>query len=233
MQPAYLPWTGYFNLISSVDTFVFLDNVQLQKNYWHTRNRILVNQKPHWISVPVKREKLGQSIAETKLDDSQRWRSKHVKLLQQVYSKHPFSEDILELCEFLQNDDSIYLAELNIQLIKWFLFKMKISTTVVLASDLNIEGKRTERIINILKELKASCYLSPKGAKEYLEEDGFLKQKFVKLEFQNFESLQYSQYKKNEFESYLSIVDMLANLGWHATKKYICQLEEYSNEKNI
>ena len=223
MQPTFLPWAGFFNLISDVDTFVFLDDAQLQKNSWHNRNRILVNQNAHWISVPVKREKLGQTIAETKLDDSQRWRSKHVKLLQQVYSKHPFSKDILELCEILQKDDSIHLAELNIRLIKWFLFKMEISTTIVLASDLNIEGKRTERLINILKKLKASSYLSPKGAKEYLEEDGFSEQKFVTLEIQNFEALNYFQYKKNIFESYLSIVDVLANLGWPETKKYIYQ----------
>jgi hypothetical protein len=223
MQPTFLPWAGYFNLISGVDTFVFLDDAQLQKNSWHNRNRILVNQKPHWISVPVKREKLGQTIAKTKLDDSQRWRSKHVKLLQQVYSKHPFSKDISELCDILLKDGSIHLAELNIQLIKWFLLKLQISTTIVLSSDLNIEGKRTERVINILKKLKASSYLSPKGAEEYLEEDGFSEQKFVTLEIQNFESLQYFQYKKNEFESYLSIVDVLANLGWPATKKYIYQ----------
>ena len=223
MQPTFLPWPGYFNLISSVDTFVFLDDAQLQKNSWHNRNRILVNQNPHWISVPVKREKLSQTIAKTKLDDSQRWRSKHVKLLQQVYSKHPFSKDVLELCDILQKDDSTYLAELNIQLIKWFLSKLKISTTIVLASDLDIEGNRTERVINILKKLKASSYLSPKGAEEYLEEDGFSEQKFVTLEIQFFESLQYLQYKKNEFESYLSIVDIVANLGWTATKKYIYQ----------
>lgn len=223
MQPTFLPWAGFFNLISDVDIFVFLDDAQLQKNSWHNRNRILVNQSAHWISVPVKREKLSQTIAETKLDDSQRWRSKHVKLLQQVYSKHPFSKDILELCEILQKDDSSHLAELNIRLIRWFLLKLEIPTTTFLSSDLNIEGKRTERIIDILKKLKASSYFSPKGAEEYLDEDGFLEQKVIKLEVQNFESLPYYQHKKHEFESYLSIVDVLANLGWPATKKYIFQ----------
>tara|TARA_B100000795_G_scaffold268741_1_gene256359 strand:+ start:82 stop:774 length:693 start_codon:yes stop_codon:yes gene_type:complete len=223
MQPAFLPWVGYFNLISGVDNFVFLDDAQLQKNSWHNRNRILVNQNPHWISVPVKREKLGQTIAETKLDNSQRWRSKHVKLLQQVYSKHPFSKNILELCDILQKDESLHLAELNIRLIRWFLLKLEIPTTIFLSSDLNAKGKRTERIINILKEFNADCYLSPKGAKEYLEEDGFLEQTFVKLEVQNFEPLPYRQHKKNEFESYLSIVDVLANLGWPATKRYLYQ----------
>ena len=230
MQPTFLPWAGYFNLIADVDTFVFLDDAQLQKNSWHNRNRILVNQNPHWISVPVKREKLGQTIAKTKLDDSKKWRTKHIKLLQQVYSKHPFSSDILELCDILKKDNSKHLAELNIRLIKWFLRKLQISTSIVLASDLNIEGKRTERIINILQKLNASSYLSPKGAEEYLEEDGFLEQKLVKLEIQNFDTLNYFQYKTNKFESHLSIVDVLANLGWPETKKYIYQ-KEYCYEK--
>ena len=63
MQPTFLPWAGYFNLIAEVDTFVFLDDAQLQKNSWHNRNQILLNHKKHWISVPVKRSNLGQTIA--------------------------------------------------------------------------------------------------------------------------------------------------------------------------
>lgn len=31
MQPTYLPWAGYFNLISLVDIFIFLDDVQYEK----------------------------------------------------------------------------------------------------------------------------------------------------------------------------------------------------------
>ena len=42
MQPTYLPWLGYFDLIKQVDIFVLLDNVKLEKRSWHVRNRIRV-----------------------------------------------------------------------------------------------------------------------------------------------------------------------------------------------
>ena len=68
MQPTYLPWPGYFNLISKADVFVFLDDAQFQKNSWHNRNRILVENKPHWITVPVKHKSLDQKINETEIE---------------------------------------------------------------------------------------------------------------------------------------------------------------------
>ena len=43
MQPTYLPWSGYFNLMARVDVFVLLDDVQFERRSWQSRNRILVN----------------------------------------------------------------------------------------------------------------------------------------------------------------------------------------------
>ena len=40
MQPTFLPWLGYFDLMDQVDTFIFLDNVQFEKQSWQQRNRI-------------------------------------------------------------------------------------------------------------------------------------------------------------------------------------------------
>ena len=76
MQPTYLPWPGYFNLILKSDSFIFLDDAQFQKNSWHNRNRILVSQKPHWITVPVKHNSLDQKISETKIVSSHSWAKK-------------------------------------------------------------------------------------------------------------------------------------------------------------
>jgi hypothetical protein len=32
LQPNYIPWKGYFDIIEYVDEFVFLDDVQYKKN---------------------------------------------------------------------------------------------------------------------------------------------------------------------------------------------------------
>jgi hypothetical protein len=221
MQPTYLPWAGYFNLIAQVDVFVFLDDAQFQKNSWHNRNRILVNHLPHWITAPINRKSLSQTINKSLFDDKQNWKQKHVKLLRQTYSKHPYSYDIMPVCDIIENNHFQSLADLNILLIKWMMMRLDINTKCFLSSELNISEKRTERIIKILEKLNADIYLSPKGAAEYLDLDDFSNQTSTKLTFQSFEHNLYDQYQQDKFESHLSIVDVVANIGWENTKKYI------------
>jgi hypothetical protein len=222
MQPTYLPWAGYFNLIEKSDVFVFLDDTQFQKNSWHNRNRLLVSQKPHWLTVPVKHNTLMQTIKETEIDITKHWRKKHSKLLQQTYSKHPFSEDMLCVCSEIEKDNITHLAELNINLILWILEKLDIKTEMLVSSDLGIGGKRTTRLIEILHKLQVDGFLSPGSAMEYLEEDDFSSQTSVDLIFQEFDPAPYQQRNHHAFESHLSILDVVANLGWEGTRQYIC-----------
>lgn len=39
MQPTYLPYLGYFQLIAQADVLVFLDDVQFARRSWQQRNR--------------------------------------------------------------------------------------------------------------------------------------------------------------------------------------------------
>lgn len=221
MQPTYLPWSGYFNIIATADIFVLLDDAQFQKNSWHNRNRLLVNHSPHWITVPVRHKTLSQSIRETEIDSTQKWWLKHSKLLRNVYSRHPFADDILDICTPIEQNDADNLAELNIKLIYWMLNKLKIQTKVILSSTMSIEGRRTTRLVDLLQYLKADCYLSPKGALNYLEEDGFSDLTSIELVYQEFTPSPYTQYRHQPFESHLSIVDVVANIGVESTRNYI------------
>ena len=141
--------------------------------------------------------------------------------MRQTYSKHPFSDEILPVCDIIENYDFQNLADLNICLIKWVMMKLNIKTKCFLSSELNILGKRTDRIIKILQKLNADIYLSPQGSAEYLDLDGFSDKTSMKLTFQSFEPKIYKQFRQDKFESHLSIIDVVANLGWKNTKKYI------------
>ena len=221
MQPTYLPWAGYFNLIAQSDIFVFLDDAQFQKNSWHNRNRILVNHSPHWITIPIRHSNLTQTIAESSFAEGYNWQIKHPKLLRQTYAKHPFANDILQLCNFLEDNQFDSLAELNVHLIKWFMVKLNLNRQCFLSSELSVCGTRTERLINILEYFGADIYLSPQGAAEYLAQDNFVGLSQAKLVFQDYQPAPYTQYRHYEFESHLSIVDVIANIGLESTKSYI------------
>ena len=60
-----LDW--YFNLITQSEKFIFLDDAQFSKNNWHNRNRILNNNLPLWISVPIKSGNLKKKSMKQKL----------------------------------------------------------------------------------------------------------------------------------------------------------------------
>ncbi len=221
MQPTYLPWAGYFNLMADVDIFVFLDDAQLQKNSWDARNRILINNKIHWITVPVKHTALNQLLMETQLCEERNWRRKHVSMIQHTYAKHPYGMDVEEIVSFLQNTHASHLADLNIKLISYIAEKLNIVPQLKLSSSMKVSGRRTEKILNILEKQKSKIYISPVGAADYLEEDNFTSQKIIKLEFQNYTPTSYSQHRQERFVPYMSIVDVVANLGWVNTAEYV------------
>ena len=230
MQPTYLPWAGYFNLMASVDVFVFLDDAQLQKNSWHSRNRLLLNHQPHWITVPVRHAALEQLLTETLLCEEKQWRRKHASLMQQTYARHPYKSAIDDIATFTQQDDAPHLAALNMRLICFMAGKMGITTQVRMSSDMPVEGRRTERVLNILRNVQASEYLSPVGAAGYLESDGFTAQADIALQFQTFTPKPYPQYGHEPFIPYLSVVDVVANLGWAAAADYILRSPQRSQD---
>ena len=57
MQPAYIPWLGYFDRIAKSDLHVVLDNVTMDKNSktkFTNRNKSRTPQGWSWLTVPLK-----------------------------------------------------------------------------------------------------------------------------------------------------------------------------------
>lgn len=221
MQPTFLPWSGYFNLMANVDVFVFLDDAQFQKSSWHNRNRVPQQGEAHWLTVPVRHHTLSQTILETEVNPQLHWREKMVRQLSQLYAKHPFSKELQLLYPVLLNPSYTSLAELNIALITLISNKLNITCDIRRSSGLQSSGVRTQRLLAMLTELGATDYLSPEGAKAYLTEDGFSQQNAITLSYQQFNARYYHQTKSTNFIEKLSIVDVVANMGWQNAEQYI------------
>lgn len=214
MQPTYLPWVGYFSLIKHVDQFVFLDDVQLSKQSWQTRNRILVSGEPHWLSVQISKPTgLNTLIKDVLLDNKISWRKKHVSSLQANYGRHPYYRELSFIEETLLDENITYLADLNVQLIIGICAYLGLTPNVHLASTLNIAGSRSERLYLISTSLGCDRYMSPMGSQEYLIEDSFEEKYPIQLEYFNHLPREYTQRKISVFVPYLSIYDLLANHG--------------------
>jgi len=210
-QPNFLPWLGFFYKMVKSDVFVFLDNVQFSKNSYQNRVKIKTPHGAVWLTVPVL-HKFGQLTLEVKINNTEKWREKHLRTFEMNYKKAPFFKPIFDLLqEIYFKKEWELLVDFNTELILCISKYLGIKTEIMRASLLNAGGKSTELLVNILKELNASTYLSGKGGAKYQNEDVF-KTIGIKLIYSNFEHPNYPQLWEGFLEG-LSIVDLLFNCG--------------------
>ncbi len=223
MQPSYLPWSGYFHLISSVDHFVFLDNVQYERRSWQMRNRILLNGLEHMLSIPLAKCPQSTLLKEVLVSNDRNWRAQHWDILEQAYKKAPHGQVVLELLYQHYFDDEIteFLSKFTKSIIINVSKTLGLSATFSSASSLLSGGVRSARLASLCNSIGCDAYMSPVGSKEYLEYDDFEKQFGIHLVFQNFKPMQYTQFRSDRFVSHLSIIDVIANLGLEKAGNYV------------
>lgn len=212
-QPGYLPWLGYFEKIASADMHVFLDTVQFEKNSFDNRNRIRSHTGSIWLTVPViTRGKFGENyLNEAELDVKQPWQNKHWKTLSLNYAKAPYFSKYADFFEETYNNEWKTLLKLNLHLTRYLLNQLGINTELVMASELAVDGKKSDLVLNICKKLEATTYLSGALGKDYLEIENF-ENNDIEVVFQQYLHPEYKQMFPG-FVSHLSIVDLLFNHG--------------------
>ena len=213
MQPTFMPWLGYFNLISSVDLFVILDSVQFESRSWQQRNKIVINGISKWITIPVT---LPQGVA-TKINQVEINREhftaeKFKSTIFHAYGKNRGYSYIESEIFPLITDEEKFLSDLNLSIIKKIAQDLKISTKFLKSSELQAEGSKADLILNICKEVKSKVYISPIGSQTYLDNFQGFEQNTIALEYQDYQHPVYSQGKR-DFMSHLSIIDAIAHIG--------------------
>jgi hypothetical protein len=215
-QPQYLPWDNFFKKIKKSDCFIFLDNVEFQKNGLQNRNQIKTSNGPIWLTVPIK-QKLGQKISDVEIDNSKDWKKKHWKTISENYNKSKHFDSFKGNFQniFLSNWNN--LSELNIKIILEILMILNIKTKIYKASDLKVKGKSTELLVNLCKKINSKTYMSGEGGKNYLELEKF-KEAGIQVIFEK--NINQKPYKQNHdnvgFVQNLSIIDNLFNNGKEA-----------------
>ena len=212
-QPAYLPWTGYFNKIKNVDLFIFLDTVQFQKGSFQNRNKIYSKNGPIWLTVPVKtsgNHLADRCIKDLLIDNEQSWQDKHLKAIQNVYSKAPMYKELFPHIEKFYINEVKGLSDLCWEMLKTFNQILGIKTPVIKASEIpGLNGKKSDLIQNICHLTKADKYLSGDLGSQYLVEDDF-KNSGILIEYQNYKVKEYKQLAEGFFPA-LGIIDLLFN----------------------
>ena len=218
MQPTYIPWIGYFDLIDKVDTFVFYDDVQLAKRSWQVRNKIKSANGELWLTLPVKKTKKRDDllINEALLNNEEKWNKKHLNSIALNYKKSEYFNDVFEIIEGVYVK-AIQLADFNIELIKLISNKIGITTEFINSSSLkDIKGQKDYRLVQICKAINSNIYLSPQGSANYINEvnkGGEFVKNNIDLYYHAYKHPIYKQLY-SEFIPYIGIYDLLFNVGF-------------------
>jgi hypothetical protein len=228
IQSNYIPWKGYFDIINHVDTFYFEDDLQYTVRDWRNRNQMKTADGKKWLTVPV----LGgrdQKISEVKIDYSLHWIRKHCESLKRAYAKSNHLEPWLGEYRNLLELKVPTLSELNVSLITWMCRRLNITTQLIPSSEVLSAGTKDDKLIDILKTLGATHYVTGPAAQNYIVEDKF-KQAGITLEY--FDYSGYPEYEQPHppFDHQVSILDLVFNVGskapdyiwgWRETKKMV------------
>ena len=221
MQPTYLPWAGYFNLMARANHFVFLDDVQFERSSWQCRNRILTDRGPLWLSIATQGVSLQTKICDVEVNETLDWRRKHAASIRQAYARHPHRDCLEELLGIIEDRSLTRLADINIAIIRQWAERLSLAPAFVRSSSLGAEGKRSDRLVNICRALEARVYHSPRGARDYLEDDGALSKAGIETVFQDYAVPPYPQLDSAQFVAQLSLLDAVANLGWKGARELV------------
>lgn len=231
LQPYFFPYIGYFQLMNAVDELVVYDKTKYTKKGWFNRNRILVNGKDVYISLPLKGDSDFLDVKDRYLADN--WNVERTRMLNRVkcaYIKAPFFDDAFQLFEqavLFENRNLFDFLFNSLILIKKYL---DIETPLVISSTIEFDQslKAEEKVIGICKARHADQYVNPIGGFELYSEENFNKEG-IGLYFLKTSHVEYAQFGA-EFQPSLSILDVMMFNSKEEVKGYLANYYTLINQ---
>lgn len=225
LQPSYIPWRGYFDQIRRADLFIFYDDVQYDKHGWRNRNQIKTAQGKQWLTIPVHSKGVteGIPIRDVRIDWSSPWAKRHLKSLNISYGKAAWFKTYLPILESFYARHDEYLADFTIETTIQLTRELgNTSTRFMRSSDLKgIDGIKTDRLIQILKQVGATHYISGPSARDYIEQSKFEAAE-ITLEYMEYNYPEYPQLYP-PYDPHISILDLLFMMGSEAAQYLECE----------
>ena len=206
MQPYFMPYIGYWQLMAAVDTYVIYDDVNYIKKGWINRNNILVNNDKQMFTISLNGASQNKLINEiTIADDFTKLR----KTITMAYHKAPYYNSVMILLDDIFSYQSSNLADFIANSIKLVCQYLDIQTNIIMSSDIEKDNslKSQDKILEICKLLNADTYYNAIGGQELYDKSIFENEN-INLYFVQSKITQYPQYGE-EFISGLSIIDVL------------------------
>ena len=209
MQPYFMPYIGYWQLMNAVDKYVIYDDVNFIKRGWIHRNRILINGEPRYINIPMLGVSQNKLINEIEVNQAELSTGKTLRSIEEAYKRAPYYDAVFPLMKEILNcgrENIASFIEFSFQIICEYL---DIQTELIVSSklDKNCELKGQDKILDVCSRLNATEYYNAIGGQELYSFEAF-EERGMKLSFLKTDQIEYPQYG-NEFQANLSMIDVL------------------------
>lgn len=184
MQPYFLPYPGYFQLMAAADKFVVFDDVAFITRGWINRNRILLNGREHRFTLPLQRASQNRLINEIELVADTPWRESLLKTFLQAYRRAPFFDEVFPLLQQVVACEEPNLAAYLLNSLRLINEHLGLQTALVPSSTVydNAELKGEGRIVDICRQEEADTYLNAPGGREFYDAGEFARRR-IRLRF--------------------------------------------------
>ena len=208
MQPYFLPYIGYFQLIASVDQFIVYDNIKYTKKGWINRNRMLQNGSDVMFSLPLKKDSDSLEVVQRELVPDFN-REKLLNQFRGAYRKAPYFEQTMPLIELIARFESNNLFAYLHHSINQTCKCLGITTEVRVSSTIDIDHtlQSQEKVLALCQATNAKTYVNAIGGMELYSKEIF-HDKNIELKFIKSQPFEYSQFDK-PFVPWLSMLDVL------------------------
>ena len=144
-------------------------------------------------------------------DDSNKWITSHLNLLKTCYKRAPYFDEYFPRIRDIYLSGFIKMVDLNMAFLHFFFDVFDLNVSTLFSSDLDVEGSSNQKLVNLIKAVGGTHYLSGVGASDYMNEQKFADESII-VEWQKFHHPVYPQLH-GKFIPYLSCIDMLFNCG--------------------
>jgi hypothetical protein len=172
MQPYYLPYLGYFQLMKAVDTFVYYDDVTYIKQGWINRNNIIINGQLHLFTLELKGASSFKKINEIEVG---RNRERIYKTIVQAYVKAPYIKQmdgvLYDIFHSPETNLFRYIFQSHKKIFEYLDIEINSIVSSEIEKDCSLRGK--DKVLDICKRLKASTYLNAIGGQHLYSKKEF------------------------------------------------------------
>jgi hypothetical protein len=224
MQPYFLPYIGYFQLMKSVDKYVIADDVNFIKGGWINRNYMLLDGKPFMFHLLLQGASPNKWIRDVMVAPDQR---KLLKTIDLYYRKAPYFKDVFpmmeEIIHYEDKNLARYVGNSLIKIAKYLEFETRFEYEGEIdACDRSLKAQ--ERLIADCKLYGATEYINAIGGTALYSKEDF-KKEGIDLYFLKSHPVEYTQFNNHPFVPSLSILDVLMFNSVEQTNELLLQFD--------